>query len=276
MNKQQSPGYRILCRSIRLFVIFFLMAHVSAATTQSLPRCSKAKPVVQVAGLQVDHLDQPLALDNRHPRFSWKLYSDQQNVSQLSYQLLVSSSQEKLDADDGDLWDSGMVTSSAQLWIAYAGKPLRDHQQAYWKVRVVTNAGQSSWSAPSRFGIGLLSETRWGGRWIGLERLMEDEARGLHTRLSARYFRREFRLKSQPVRRATAYMAGLGLYRLFVNGREVAADEVLKPVPSDYRKTIYYNAYDVTSLLDTLTAVGVVVGNGRYFPMRQNKATSIN
>ena len=271
MNLQSYPLYMFAKRGFWLVALLFLMTYIAEAATPSRSKQSKSKQVVRIADLDVEHLEEPLAIDNRHPRFSWRLYSEKQDVRQLSYQILVASSKEKLGADEGDLWNSGTVNSPQQIWITYAGNALRDCQQAFWKVRVVTNVGTTPWSAPARFGIGMLSETRWGGRWIGLERLMEGESRGLHTRLSARYFRREFKLKSIPVHRATAYIAGLGLYRLFINGKEVAADEVLKPSPADYRKTVYYNAYDVTAMLDTLTAVGVMVGNGRYFPMRQNK-----
>ncbi|MDE6127119.1 MAG: family 78 glycoside hydrolase catalytic domain, partial [Muribaculaceae bacterium] len=89
------------------------------------------------------------------------------------------------------------------------------------------------------------------------------------------YLRKEFRLKDKPLKRATAYMSGLGLYRLFINGEEIAPDELLKPVPSDYRRTVYYNTFDVTGQLDTLTAVGIIIGNGRYFPMRADKPHKI-
>lgn len=228
-------------------------------------------PLSSIDDMQVEHLCNPIAIDTKKPRFSWKLYSNGKDIRQQSYRIIVATSMEKLEKGEGDLWDSQMVSSPNQLWIDYQGKALTDGQGAYWKVMVETNNGSTEWSKPASFGIGLLSETRWGGRWIGLERLMDGEERGTHTRMAVRYFRREFALQSKPIRRATAYIAGLGLHRLFINGREVGADEVLKPVPSDYRKTIYYNAYDVTSMLDTITAVGVAVGNGRYFPMRQNK-----
>lgn len=228
-------------------------------------------PLSSIDDMQVEHLCNPIAIDTKKPRFSWKLYSNGKDIRQQAYRIIVATSMEKLEKGEGDLWDSQMVSSPNQLWIDYQGKALTDGQGAYWKVMVETNNGSTEWSKPASFGIGLLSETRWGGRWIGLERLMDGEERGTHTRMAVRYFRREFALQSKPIRRATAYIAGLGLHRLFINGREVGADEVLKPVPSDYRKTIYYNAYDVTSMLDTITAVGVAVGNGRYFPMRQNK-----
>ena len=234
-----------------------------------MPLAAAAK--VSVTGLLTEGLDSPLALDTDRPRFSWKTVSDEQGVVQTAYEIEVATSARRLESGKADLWRSGRVESARQLWVGYGGKQLPSGTRACWRVRVTTNRGTTPWSLPQEFGVGLLGETGWRGRWIGLERLMPGERRGLRTRLAARYLRREFRLDRKPVSRATAYVAGLGLYRLFVNGREVGAADVLKPVPSDYRRTVYYNAYDITPMLDTLTAVGIVLGNGRYFPMRQNK-----
>ena len=46
---------------------------------------------------------------------------------------------------------------------------------------------------------------------------------------------------------------------------------MLKPAPSDYRKTIYYNTYDVTANMTDSFAVGIILGNGKYFAPRQDK-----
>ena len=74
----------------------------------------------------------------------------------------------------------------------------------------------------------------------------------------------------KPVKQATIHIAGLGLYELFINGQRVG-EHVLAPVPTDYRKTILYNSFDVTSLLtQNKNAIGVTLGNGRFYTMRQN------
>ena len=128
------------------------------------------------------------------------------------------------------------------------------------------------------FSIGLLDEGKWRGYWIGLERLLPGEERGMHTRMAARYLRKEYQLKDKEIKRATAYVAGIGLHEFYVNGQRIG-DGVLQPVPSDYRKTIYYNTYDVTSHLSPLTShlcLGIVLGNGRLFPMQQHKPYKIH
>ena len=60
------------------------------------------------------------------------------------------------------------------------------------------------------------------------------------------------------------HVAGMGLYELYINGQRIG-DQVLAPVPTDYRKTILYNTYDVTSQLQKENAIGVTLGNGRFY-----------
>jgi alpha-L-rhamnosidase len=185
------------------------------------------------------------------PRFSWKIVSSKNNIIQEAYQIIVASTEKNIEEGVGDLWDTGKVLSNNQLWIRYQGSPLKSNQRAFVRVRVFTNKGISDWSEGQMFCVGLLNESKWKGRWIGLESMDSDSRQGLHTRLAARYLRKEYRLRG-PVKCATAYVAGLGLYDFYINGQRIDSAHVLKPVPSDYRKTIYYNMYDVTSVLNAV------------------------
>lgn len=228
---------------------------------------------VELYGLTVEGLVNPLGIDVISPRFSWKIHTDKKDVTQTSYEILVASSKERLNANDGNLWNSGIISSDEQLWIPYKGKELKDNQHAWWKVRITTNKGKSEWSEPQTFSIGLLGETHWKGRWIGLDSLAVGDRRGMHTRLAARYLRREFTAKDSIVR-ATAFVAGFGLYDFYVNGCAVGNGEALRPVPSDLRKTVYYNTYDITDFLNDggKNALAIVLEAGRAFPPRQEKA----
>ena len=253
------------------------MKRTIAAILLCLPICVLAKVNVSVYDLRVENLTCPLGIDTDAPRFSWKLDDNgkEKNVKQAAYQLIVSSSVEKMKAGEGDLWDTGWIESDEQLWIAYKGKPLGSNRHCWWNVRVKTNKGETAWSQDTHhFSTGLLSESKWSGYWIGLESLQPGEERGMHTRLAARYLRKEFTLKDKAVRRATAYVAGIGLHEFYVNGQRIG-DRVLTPVPSDYRKTIYYNTYDITSHLSQKSCLGIVLGNGRLFPMQQHKPYKI-
>ena len=243
---------------------------VLVALTASAAKKKTVRPDVSVGNLRVENLDKPIGIDTAEPRFSWQITSNQQNVRQTAYQIIVSD-------DKGEVWNTGKVESDQQLWLRYAGKPLLSNTACTWKVKVWTTAGESAWSSDECFSIGLLHEGKWSGYWIGLEQLLPGEERGMHTRMAARYLRKEFSLKDKKVKRATAYVAGIGLHEFYVNGQRMG-DRVLTPVPSDYRKTIYYNTYDVTQAFNVQRSIclGIALGNGRLFPMQQHKPYKIH
>ena len=73
--------------------------------------------------------------------------------------------------------------------------------------------------------------------------------------------RREFRVEGK-VKRARAYVTGLGYYELYLNGQKVG-DHVLDPPYTNFHKRIYYSAYDITPLLRRgNNCVGALLGNG--------------
>lgn len=76
-------------------------------------------------------------------------------------------------------------------------------------------------------------------------------------------FRRSFRLE-KPVRQARLYISGLGEYEAHLNGAKVG-EAVVAPGWTKYRKTVFYNTFDVTAMLRSgENAIGVWLGNGMY------------
>ncbi|WP_329128944.1 glycoside hydrolase family 78 protein [Streptomyces sp. NBC_01476] len=68
----------------------------------------------------------------------------------------------------------------------------------------------------------------------------------------------------QRIRSARAYIAGLGYYKLYLNGKRVG-DHELDPAFTVYDKTVLYATYDVTEALRTgRNALGVSLGRGYY------------
>ncbi len=94
--------------------------------------------------------------------------------------------------------------------------------------------------------------------------------------LPARYLRREFPVGNK-VARATAYVCGLGFFDLYLNEKKVS-DHAMDPVLSDYRKAAHYVTFDVTTYLQQgNNAMGVVLGNGRFFaPRLHSPAETMN
>lgn len=87
---------------------------------------------------------------------------------QTACQILVASSEAKLESGAADLWDSGKMTTASSVLVPYAGKALDSRTECFWKVRVWDNAGRASdWSSPASWSMGLLHPADWHAQWIG-------------------------------------------------------------------------------------------------------------
>jgi alpha-L-rhamnosidase len=222
---------------------------------------------VQVSGLRCEQLSGPQGIDVRKPRLSWQITGSGRNIMQTAYQVMVASSAEGLLQGKADCWNSGKVISDQSILVNYGGEELQSRASCYWKVKVWTTAGESDWSTPATWSMGLLDSADWKARWIGYEQGSPWDSVSKFSRLSARYFRRAFQAR-RAVRRATIYIAGPGHYELYVNGAAIG-DQVLAQAPTDYTKRVLYNTFDVTKeCRKGGNVLGVVLGNGRFFTMR--------
>lgn len=230
---------------------------------------------IELTKLTIEGRENPLGLDITEPRFGWQIMSDQTNVKQKSYQIIVASTKELLDKDNGDVWNSGIVKSNDSQWITLPQQvKLHPGHQYYWKVLINTNKGESAWSSSASWSTGLLTKDQWKGQWIGIDSVMPWDRVERHSRLSARYLRKAFALNGQSVKRAMIYISGLGNYTLNINGQRIGRD-VLTPLPTDYTKTVAYDTYDVTSMLQKNNVIGVTLSGGHYFAQTQNYQTNV-
>ena len=68
----------------------------------------------------------------------------------------------------------------------------------------------------------------------------------------------------KPFKKAELRICGLGFYELTINGRKIGNAE-FAPLWSDYDKSVFFNAYDVTNLLTYEdNEIRVLLGNGVY------------
>lgn len=261
-------------------LLFFLTL---AATSLLLFACNdKLNITITNPNVEQQVHEQPLA--TAQPRFSWNYgtnrRSDEENptteseVIQQNYRIIVATTNENAEKNIGDLWDSGVVPSSQMLYIPYAGKELKSRDKAYWKViTTVTAKGGKKAKLASEvksFEISLLNQDDWQAKWIGHE--FDDDVLVGKTRLAARYLRKDFVLKNE-VSEARLYVSGMGVYSAYLNGQEIAPDELLKPTLSWYSKRVYFNTYDVTEMLQQGdNAVGIILEGGRYTSLRYNAA----
>lgn len=248
---------------------------------------------IKLTSLTVEMQDGSQPLATAEPRFSWKYETEENNVIQTEYRIIVASSEENARNGIGDLWDSKTVVSNQMLYIPYEGKKLKSRDCCWWKVYTTVTYSRNDKSTKQKninstnhpfnkstkilhlesdihhFEISLLSPGDWHAHWIGRD--FDDDKLDGHTAIAARYLRKEFSLKEN-ISKARLYISGLGVYSAAINGGEVAPDEWLKPTLSDYTRRIYFNAYDVTDLLfenDTNT-VGVILEAGRFTTVRHD------
>jgi len=266
MMTAMNPLHRLPLPSIAGLLVLVVFCN-SCAHVQRL-----SQPTTTVE-LRCDDLANPLGIDDTQPRLSWKIQSTARDERQTAYRLLVASTADALARDSGDLWDSGEVKSDQSILVAYAGQPLLSFSRCFWKVQVWDKDGnQSPWSETARWSIGLLHSSDWQAKWIGLDG-PKKRAKPDDRRLPSRYLRKEFNLE-KPLQRATVSICGLGIFELQLNGGKIG-DHVLEPALSEYDKRAFYETFDVTPQLRSgANAIGVILGNGRFFGPRPPGGTT--
>ena len=109
---------------------------------------------IEIKDLRCELMINPEGISTTTPRFNWIIKSNERNSLQTSYQILASSSPEKLNEKDADLWNSGVIKSDQSTLVKYTGKALKSRDIVYWTVKVTTNKETGEWSAPAHFSVG--------------------------------------------------------------------------------------------------------------------------
>lgn len=205
---------------------------------------------------------EPLAVAEPEPEFSWQLTAANpaiHGIRQSAYQIQVVSSSKDSFAADSLLWDSGVVHRQDTFGIRYHGPALAAARSYAWHVRVWDEQGRpSAWSSAGQW----MQAPAWHAHWIAAPLLSNDPDRE-----PLPIFRKAFTLQ-RGIERAVLYASGLGQDELRLNGKKVGND-LLTPGWSDYRKTVYFDTYDVTSMLRSgENVLGVLLGNGMYRVLR--------
>ena len=200
---------------LRAFLIVFAM--VIAADRVDGAGLSRLLPP---RNLTCDQQPDPLAVVSKQPRFGWMLESRDpgaRGVGQSAWRILVSSSGERLNREEGDLWDSGRVVSRETLNVAYQGKALAFERAAFWKVEVWDDRGSGSgWSASAEL---TMAPADLVARWIAAGRAGSDGGAEEGVTEPMPVFRKQFGIE-KPVARAMLYVSGLGQYEAHINGEE--------------------------------------------------------
>ncbi|WP_321347554.1 family 78 glycoside hydrolase catalytic domain [uncultured Draconibacterium sp.] len=248
--------------------------------------------------LTCEYLKNPSVVDVLQPRLAWINVAEEGERGQIqtAFQIRVATTKDKL--SDPDLWDSKKVESNASTRVEYDGDKLVSRQDCWWQVRVWDKSGEvSEWSEPAFWHMGLLNESDWQAKWIGVpwqgEETLPKPARNLGSdgnRLQelpppAPLFRKEFNATKQ-IKKAVAYVTGLGYFEMYLNGKKIG-DDVLVPNQTNYGKRpelseqfipvddnfreykVMYLAYDISDqMVSGANTFGAILGNGFYNPAK--------
>ncbi|HDR51846.1 MAG TPA: alpha-rhamnosidase, partial [Mariniphaga anaerophila] len=123
-----------------LFFLGLLNFHVSAQ--------------VKVTNLKSEHLQNPIGIDETHPRFTWQLESEKLGSFQKAFQLVVGTEKAEVAFGNGNVWESGTVHSSV-IPAVYNGPELQPFSRYFWSVRVQDETDNwTDWSPVAFFETG--------------------------------------------------------------------------------------------------------------------------
>ncbi|MEE4285529.1 MAG: alpha-L-rhamnosidase N-terminal domain-containing protein, partial [Mariniphaga sp.] len=193
----------------------------------------------QITNLKCEHVQNPIGLDETHPRFTWQIQSEKPGYLQDAFQLVVGTDEQEVASGTGNTWESGTANSST-IPAVYNGPDLQSFTRYFWSVRVKEkNGGWSDWSEAAFFETGLMDQTNWKGKWI-------TDTHDYNVK-PAPYFRKEFNAEKE-IESARAYIAVAGLYELFINGERIG-DHRLDPTYTRFDRRNLYVTYDITENL---------------------------
>ena len=107
-------------KSLKLSLIFLSLFGITFAQDLS------------IKDLTVDHKVNPIGIDNKQPRFSWKISGTGYNIIQTAYSIRVATD-EKFSASKV-VWQSDKVASDESILRSYQGSDLKSGQRYFWQV----------------------------------------------------------------------------------------------------------------------------------------------
>ena len=235
-------------------------------------------PAIRITATTCEYQADPLLIEENSPRFGWEL-KGRKGAMQSAYAIEVE------DETGALVWQSGKVESDKSQLIPYMGAELNPLCRYRWRVRVWNEKDKASrWSDYASFGTAPTTEWLEEAQWIGAityadarmpegrkfhgGELKKPEVRAAWEAVDSLAWRsillrKEFAAEKR-IEAATVYVCGLGHYELSINGEKIGDGE-FTPLWSDYHKTVYYNAFDVTEhLRKGENVLGVLLGNGFY------------
>ena len=200
---------------------------------------------MKISVCKTNHLVNPLGFGMDYATVSW-ITEETPSKRQLAAQVIVANDYRMSEV----IYDSGRSGELSNLAVKLP-ITLAPYTRYYWTVKVWGDKGDEAVSDVNWFETGKRDE-EWSAKWI--TPVWEDKS--IHP-----YLRRAFVLPGA-IKSARAYVTGLGLYELELNGVRVG-EEYLTPYCNAYDAWIQSQTYDITELLkEGENAVGAMLANG--------------
>lgn len=259
---------------------------ISAMLTLS----SSAK--LTVVQQRCNHQTGTMAIVESNASVGWQMTSDVNGDIQTAYQIRITERINKK-----TVYDSKKTISSQSQQLTLPALPENDGGYE-WAVRVWDKSGKPSvWSAGQQIRV---VPQRIDAQWVGAITKRDahlPEGRFANTQYKKTEFKqlwanvdtlsqksiivsKDITLKKQKkIADAVIYISGMGHYELSINGNKVG-DAEFAPLWSEYSKTIYYNVYDVTAMLQsaassTPVTIEALLGNGFFNVQGRERYTKL-
>ena len=204
---------------------------------------------MKIVNLKTNHVINSLGFDLGKPSFSFITCETTASI-QVAAQIQVAIDEEFAQI----VFDSGKSEEIDSLAFELPIE-LKIRTRYYWKVTVWADNGEVATSDLAWFETAKMDET-WSSKWITPD--LDSEIHPILTK--------DFNIEksSKAIKSARAYVCGLGLYEMNINGKK-CGDEYLAPNFNAYDKWLQYQTYDITETLEEgSNIIEVSLGNGIY------------
>ena len=189
-----------------------------------------------VDNVKINHLTEPLGVRDK-VSVSWELKSSKRAVFQKSYKIEVSEYE-----DFSSPIFSVINTSDSCRNISVDDVAYKEFTRYYVRVQSENTCEEiSEWSKTASFVTGPKNHLGLKGKFISVE--ADVDAGKSSGSILKKLFSFNKKIKS-----AFAVTSALGMYRFYINGKQVGSDE-LSPGWTNYSKRLLYQTYDIYSLL---------------------------
>lgn len=201
---------------------------------------------MEIKDIKIEYRDNPKGLDILKPRFSWEIKSDNQNVLQTAYQIIVKNK-------NHITWDSGKKDSDVSILIEYEGQDFIACTSYDVSITVWDNKGNEA-TAKNSFETGLLAGANFQATWI-THAFDQDET-------ACPIFLKEFTVEKQ-VEKVRVYATAFGVYEIKINGKKIG-DTFFAPGWTNYKERLQYQTYEADEIIQKENKIEITVGNGWY------------